>query len=84
MSKQDQHRISQVYLRQFGYKDENGKKWISVWEMGSEYTGRKSIKSFTAEKNIFDLPFHDLKEKRKFEELNGDIETFYPKFLVYY
>ena len=82
MSNQNQHRISQVYLRKFGYKDNNGKNWISVWEIGSEFTDNKSIKSFTAEKNIFDLPFNDLKEKRKFEELNGDIESYYPKIIA--
>lgn len=81
MSDQNQHRISQVYLKQFGYKDKNGKNWISVWEIGSEYTGKKSIKKFSAEKNIFDLPLNDLKERRKFEELNGDIETYYPKII---
>ncbi len=78
MRNQYQHRISQVYLRQFGYKDKNGKKWLSVWEIGSEYTDNKSIKSFSAEKNIFDLPFVNPNERRKFEELNGDIETYYP------
>lgn len=81
MSNQNQHRISQVYLKQFGYKDKNGKNWISVWEIGSEYTDNKSIKSFSAERNIFDLPFSDINEKRKFEEFNGDIETYYPKIL---
>jgi len=79
--RQTQHIISQVYLKQFGFKDNTGKNWISVWELGSEYTDNKSIKSFLAEENIFDLPFKNLKERRKFEELNGDIETYYPKII---
>lgn len=78
---QGQHRISQVYLRQFGYKDDNGKYWISVWKLGDEYTDRKSVKSFTKEVNIFDLPFDGKKSKRLFEELNCDIETYYPKII---
>jgi hypothetical protein len=78
---QGQHRISQVYLRQFGYKDKNGKNWISVWKLGEEYTDNKSIKSFTKEVNIFDLPFKGIKYKRLFEELNCDIESYYPRIL---
>jgi Protein of unknown function (DUF4238) len=78
---QGQHRISQVYLRQFGYKDKHGKNWISVWKLGDEFTDNKSVKSFTKEVNIFDLPFKGIKYKRLFEELNCDIESYYPRIL---
>jgi hypothetical protein len=48
-----QHRLSQVYLKPFGYK-EKGRWYISVLEKGKDNTEQKEIESFTAEENILD------------------------------
>lgn len=81
MSDQGQHRISQTYLRQFGFQDRN-KKWrISTWKLGEEFTRNKSIKIFTKELNIFDLPSKNIKTKRTFEDFSGQLETYYPSLI---
>jgi|694.fasta_scaffold119915_4 hypothetical protein len=77
---QKQHRISQVYLRQFGYLKEN--IWyISVWEKFKDYTDNKRIDEVTVETNIFDLPFEEEEIKRHFENTNSKIETLYPTII---
>jgi hypothetical protein len=73
---QEQHKVSQVYLKQFGYKI--GKEfWLSVYKMGNKKTENVLIKDFTTETNIFDLPIDDFEIKRYFENLSGEIENFY-------
>jgi uncharacterized protein YutE (UPF0331/DUF86 family) len=73
---QKQHRISQVYLKQFGYKKEN-EYWLSVQKIGNKKTENVLIKDFTTETNIFDLPIDDFEIKRHFENLSGEVENFY-------
>lgn len=78
---QKQHRISQVYLKQFGYeKDE--KWWVSVYQVGKETTDNVLIENFTTETNIFDLPFNDFRLKRHFENTSGIIENYYKKVIL--
>lgn len=78
---QKQHRISQVYLKQFGYeKDE--KWWVSVYQVGKETTDNILIENFTTETNIFDLPFNDFRLKRHFENTSGIIENYYRKVIL--
>lgn len=79
---QEQHRLGQVYLKQFGYQDNAKKWWVSVLKLGQEYTEKKSIKSFTKEPNIFDLPLKDMVGKRLFESMSGELETHYPKVVA--
>jgi Protein of unknown function (DUF4238) len=83
-----QHIIPQVYLREFGYIDTNNQWRISTVDLSTKelihkYSKpvfcQKSIESITTEKDIFDVPF--LLSKRGFEELNGKIETEYPKLI---
>lgn len=77
---QKQHRISKVYLKEFGYK--KGDEWyISVWEKSKNYTDNIRIDEFTAETNIFDLPFEDLSIKRHFENTSQKIEDRYKTIL---
>lgn len=64
---QGQHRLSQIYLKQFGYQ-KNGKWWVSVYHKGKEFTDNVLIEEFTKETNIFDLPFKDFRIKRHFEK----------------
>lgn len=78
---QGQHRVSQVYLRQFGYfKDE---KWyISVWDKTKKFTDYVLIENFTKETNVFDLPFFEsIEERRHFEHKSVIIENEYQKVL---
>lgn len=73
---QKQHKVSQVYLKQFGYKIDE-EYWLSVYKMGNEKTENVLIKNFTTETNIFDLPIDDFEIKRHFENLSGEVESFY-------
>lgn len=73
---QKQHRISQVYLKQFGYK-KNEEFLLSVHKVGNKTTENVLIKDFTAETNIFDLPVDDFEIKRHFENLSSEVENFY-------
>lgn len=73
--KQDQHKIPQVYLRQFGYTNSNNQSCVSVLQEGETWTRQKSIKSFTAETNFFDIPSYDQEIVRMFEKLNCALET---------
>jgi hypothetical protein len=73
---QGQHRISQVYLKQFGYqKDDDW--WVSVYQIGKKTTDNKLVNDFTKETNIFDVPFKDFKIRRHFENTSSLIESRY-------
>lgn len=73
---QGQHRISQIYLKQFGFK-RIGKWYISVWRKFLNHTDIELIEDFSKEINIFDLPYEDFKLRRHFEKSSGIIETNY-------
>lgn len=73
---QKQHKVSQVYLKQFGYK-KNDEFWISVLEIGKRETENVRINDFTIETNIFDLPFEDFEIRRGFENMSNKIENHY-------
>ena len=71
-----QHRISQIYLKQFGFK-RDGKWYISIWKKLLNRTDIQLIEDFSKEINIFDLPYEDLKYRRHFENTSGLIEAKY-------
>jgi Protein of unknown function (DUF4238) len=73
---QGQHKVSQVYLKQFGY-EKDGEYWLSVYKAGEKETENVRISDFTKETNIFDLPFKNSELKRHFENLSNKIETKY-------
>jgi Protein of unknown function (DUF4238) len=73
---QGQHKVSQVYLKQFGY-EKDGESCLSVYKAGEKETENVLISDFTKETNIFDLPFKDSELKRHFENLSSKIETRY-------
>lgn len=77
---QKQHRLSQVYLKKFGYLQDD--VWmISVLKLGNKITENVKILEFTREENIFDFPFGNMEEKRHFEILSGKIENQYNKLI---
>lgn len=77
---QRQHRLSQVYLKKFGYK--KNEEWlVSVMKFGSGKTENVKISEFTAEINIFDLPFKDFELRRHFETLSGRLESDYNRLI---
>lgn len=78
---QKQHRLSQVYLKKFGYKCDNNIWMISVMKLGTKKIDNVRISEFTAEKNIFDLPFKDIELRRHFEILSGKLENEYNKLI---
>lgn len=52
--KQNQHKLPQVYMREFGY-DYKGQKKVSVLKIGEKFIRQKSIESFLSETNIFKI-----------------------------
>ncbi|KFF05832.1 DUF4238 domain-containing protein [Flavobacterium reichenbachii] len=77
---QNQHIIPQVYLKQFGYISNDQYK-VSVLKTGEKFTRQKSIKSFLAQTNIFDIESDNPEIERLFESLNCDIENVYSEIL---
>ncbi|WP_231567332.1 DUF4238 domain-containing protein [Lacinutrix sp. Hel_I_90] len=77
---QKQHRLSQVYLKKFGY-EQDGIWMVSVMKLGSGMTENVKISEFTAEENIFDLPFKDFEIRRHFETLSGRLENDYHRLI---
>jgi hypothetical protein len=73
---QGQHRLSQVYLKQFGYQ-KDGKWWVSIYQRSKEFTDNILIEKFTKETNIFDLPYKDIQIKRHFEKSSNLVENHY-------
>jgi hypothetical protein len=62
--RQGQHRIPQVYFKQFGYPKENP-CWLSVFRRETNMTRNVLIKNFTVETNVFDLPYSSFKIRRQ-------------------
>lgn len=75
-AKQNQHKVPQVYLKQFGYKFHQQDK-VSVLKLGEKFTRQKSIESFLAESNLYDIDSENPEIERIFERLNCDIENEY-------
>jgi hypothetical protein len=73
---QSQHKIPQVYLKEFGYQ-KDGEWWLSVLKIGSRKTENFRISDFTKEVNVFDLPFKDMELRRHYENLFNKIENRY-------
>ena len=80
--KQDQHKIPQVYLKCFGYRDNNNQWKVSVIRRGNTFTQQKSIKSFTTVSNLFDIDGQNPTIQRLFETgLNCKLENGYHEIL---
>lgn len=72
---QDQHKIPRVYLKQFGYKKRS--HWmVSVQSRKEKFTRQKSVGSFTATTNVFDIESEDDRFPRMFETLNGKLRIY--------
>ncbi|MBP9688605.1 MAG: DUF4238 domain-containing protein [Bacteroidia bacterium] len=80
-SKQYQHKIPRVYLKRFGYEDGNNKWWVTVIKNDDIKPQKKSIKSFTAEENIFDIRSEDDLVVRMFEDYNSQLDNTYNKII---
>ena len=78
--KQSQHKVPQVYLKQFGYRFKQQHK-VSVLKIEESFIRRKSIESFLAKTNIFDIQSELPEVERLFEQLNCDIENEYPDII---
>lgn len=90
MAKQNQHRVPQVYLKEFGYRTKGGqwkisalekKQFPQMKESNKIFYSQQNIKSVTAEYNIFDLDGGDPNGISGFEDLNGKLENWYPKII---
>lgn len=80
MGDQGQHLIGKTYLEQFSFK-QGDKIVISVWEKSKDYISSESIKNFLKKINFFDLPTISSIDPRTFEDINGKLETHYPKII---
>lgn len=78
--KQNQHKLPQVYMREFGY-DFKGQKKVSVLKVGEKFTRQKSIESFLSETNVFKIKSENPELENIFEELNGLLENEYLNFI---
>jgi hypothetical protein len=77
---QKQHRVSKVYLKQFGYQ-KDGRWYVSAWEKTKNHTDNFLIDTFTVETNLFDLPFDEVTIKRHFEDMSQKVEDRFPTIL---
>lgn len=77
---QKQHKIPQVYLKQFGYLHKEQYK-VSVLKIGEKFARQKSIESFLAEINLFDIDSANPEIERIFELFNGQLETEFPNII---
>jgi hypothetical protein len=78
--KQNQHKLPQVYMREFGY-DYKGQKKVSVLKIGEKFTRQKSIESFLSETNVFKIKSENPELENIYEDLNGLIENEYLNFI---
>lgn len=74
---QSQHKVPQVYLKHFGYVDTNNQWKVSVIARNEKFVRQKSIGSFSAVTNVFDIMSDSPGIARIFEQLNGELETEY-------
>jgi uncharacterized protein DUF4238 len=75
---QNQHKIPEVYLKQWGYINSNNQPMVSVMKIGEKWTRQKSIGSFLSATNIFDIPdADDYRIPRVFEALNSEFDNKY-------
>lgn len=87
MKKQSQHKVSQVYLRGFGYKTKSEQWKISTIDLAklkgtnNFFVSQKSIETITVSDNIYDIQYCNNEWVKDFEDLNGKIETLYPLIL---
>lgn len=79
---QDQHKVPQVYLKQFGYLTAGNQWKVSVLKNGERFARQKSVESFTIATNIFDIESEDPRIPRLFEELNCELENEYNNVLL--
>lgn len=87
----NQHLISEVYLKQFGYIDKNNQWRICALEKskiplmhknGKRWLSHKSIGSFLAMNNYFDFEDdEDIAFARLIEDGNSAIETYFPTLI---
>lgn len=83
MFDQSQHKIPQVYLKQFGYLTKSNQWKISVLKRGEKIIRQKSIESFSTELNLFDLKTNNKDISRFFEEYNKSIEDEFNYLIEY-
>jgi hypothetical protein len=70
---QNQHKLPQVYLRQFGYKHKEQWK-VSTKVIGENFVRQKSIESFLSEINVFKIDSDQNEIQNIFEEFNCLLE----------
>lgn len=78
---QKQHRVPQVYLKQWGYKAADDRWYIFTFGRESQKLKDERVDGFSASINIFDYPSDDPIERRHYETTAGLIERRYRSVL---
>ncbi len=82
MADQEQHRIPQVYWRQWAFRNHKNAEVLSVVKRGQDVSHHVLVKRFTAEKNLFDTTLHDEGFSRFFDQKCQYVETNFPKIIA--
>lgn len=78
---QEQHRISQVYLRSWSFKNKRNADTLCLIRYGNSVTFYQTVREFTAETNLFDTTLFDEGQERFFDRQSGIAETNFDKVL---
>lgn len=78
---QEQHRISQVYLRPWSFKSKRKADTLCVMRYGDPVTFYQTVREFTAETNLFDTTLYDEGQERFFDQQSQIAETNFAKVL---
>jgi Protein of unknown function (DUF4238) len=73
----NQHRVPQVYLKQWGYKAGDKRWYIFTINRENKQVKESRIDSFSTAINVFDYLSDDLDDKRHYETTAGIIESHY-------
>ncbi|MBN8697410.1 MAG: DUF4238 domain-containing protein [Bacteroidetes bacterium] len=79
-SKRRHHILGEVYLKKFAF-DYNGQLKLCVWEKGLPRTALKNVASFLNKPHFFQLSTIPSINPSVFENLNGQLETYYNKII---
>ena len=75
--KQNQHRVPQVYLKQWGYKAADKRWYIFTIDKESKQVKEFRVDGFSTAVNVFDYLSDDPQEKRHYEITAGVVEKKY-------
>lgn len=76
-----QHRISQVYLKSWSFKNKKNADAVCILRSGNPITYYRTVKKFTAELNLFDTTLFEEGQERFFDKMCIQAENNFAKVL---